>query len=152
MAISGSEVEASGQNLGGRARRSFGTFKITWWWQLPQVSLALAYLIPLLFKASCFIWQLPPHRAGTVGSWEPVNKSERKGYEKGRSRRKLNWLPGFPCSSYHAHNLISLICFTLSTVLKICMKWISANKVLFQTYYLKFTLVNFIKLERVLKK
>lgn len=66
-----------------------------------------------------------------------------------RSRRNEQ---GFPCSSYHADNLISLMCFTLIVVLKICMKCISANKVLFQTYCLKFAPVNPIRLQTVLKK
>lgn len=88
------------------------------------VSLTLAYLMPFVFKTSCFMWQLPSYRARTVGSWELVNKSERKGHELERSGRKLNWLPGFPCTSYHSNNLVSLMCCTLNTVLKICMKWI----------------------------
>lgn len=109
MEISGSAVERiQWAKIGKGTWRPFGTFKNTWCWQLLHVSLTLVYL---LFLVSIILphvaVQLPSYRARAVESWELVNKSKRKGYEMERSRRKLNWFPGFPCASYHANNLMS---------------------------------------------
>lgn len=60
----------------------------------------------LLFKPSSFVWRLPPTEQKRASGARRYEWQKRR-CEMERNRRKLNWVPGFPYSSYGANDLSS---------------------------------------------